>query len=453
MLELRFIRENTDALRQNLKKRGNPALLERLDELLVADKDYRTALSQVEAVRQRRNTISKEINDAKKAGKDAAALFKEAKELPDQVAKADTLSQEKLLQTNRLLSGIPNVLHESVPYGKDDTQNETVRDWGGQTVPDFGIQSHVDLIERLGIADIERAAKTSGARFYFLKNELVLLDLALQRFALDNLYKKGFQTVYPPFMMRRGPYEGVTDLKDFEDVMYKIEGEDLYLIATSEHPMAAMHMDEVFAEEDLPLKYAGLSACFRKEAGAHGKDTKGIFRVHQFSKVEQFVFCKPEDSWRIHEELLANAEEIYQKLEIHFRVVNICTGDIGTVAAKKYDIEAWMPAQKTYREVVSCSNCTSYQAVGLNVKYGKYGGAKEYVHTLNSTAIANPRALVAILENFQQPDGTVKIPKALHSYLPFKEIVAKKKKTSTAADKKTDVAPTLPHPKKPVVKK
>ncbi len=429
MLELRFIRENTDAVRQNLQKRANPEVLKRLDALLAADKQYRAALSQVEAVRKRRNTISKEINDAKKASKDAAALLQEAKELPDQVAQADAVSQEKLAIVNRLLSGIPNLLHDSVPTAKDESGNVTVREWGGREVPDFGVQSHVDLIEKLGVADIERAAKTSGARFYFLKNELVLLDLALQRFALDLLYRKGFQTVYPPFMMRRGPYEGVTDLKDFEDVMYKIEGEDLYLIATSEHPMAAMHMDEVFAEENLPMKYAGVSACFRKEAGAHGKDTKGIFRVHQFSKVEQFVFCKPEDSWTIHEELLGNAEDVFQKLEIPYRVVNICTGDIGTVAAKKYDIEAWMPAQGTYREVVSCSNCTAYQAVGLNVKYGKYGGAKEYVHTLNSTAIANPRAIVAILENFQQPDGSVKIPKALHDYLPFKEIVAKKPKS------------------------
>lgn len=428
MLELRFVRENADAIRQNYKKRANSELLKRLDALLVADKDYLAALKQVETVRQRRNTISKEINDAKKAGTDAASLFKEAKELPEKVSKVDAKAMEMFSGVNRLLNSLPNLLHESVPEAPDESGNVTVREWGGRDVPDFGIQSHVDLIAKLGIADIERAAKTSGARFYFLTNELVLLDLALQRFALESLYKKGFVPVYPPFMMRRGPYEGVTDLKDFEDVMYKIDGEDLYLIATSEHPMAAMHMDEVFAEEDLPAKYAGVSACFRKEAGAHGKDTKGIFRVHQFTKVEQFVFCKPEDSWEIHEELLANAEELFQKLELPYRVVNICTGDIGTVAAKKYDIETWMPAQGTYREVVSCSNCTSYQAVGLNVKYGKYGGAKEYVHTLNSTAIANPRAIVAILENHQQPDGSIKMPKALQSYLPFKEIVAKKHK-------------------------
>ncbi len=427
LLELKFIRDNAADLRKNLEKRRNPAVLAELDALIKADSKHRQLLQASESLRKRRNTISRDINDAKKAGKDSAKLMDEAKRLPDEVAKADAIAEKQFVLVKSHLSHIPNILHDSVPYGADDSCNAVVREWGGKEVPDFGVKSHVDLLESLGIADIARAAKTSGARFYFLKNELVFLDMALQRFALEFLYKKGFNTVYPPFMMRREPYEGVTDMKDFEDVMYKIEGEDLYLIATSEHPMAAMHQDEVFSEEMLPLKYAGVSACFRKEAGAHGKDTKGIFRVHQFSKVEQFVFCKPDESWKMHEQLLSNAEEIYQKLEIPYRVVNICTGDIGSVAAKKYDIEAWMPAQGTYREVVSCSNCTAYQAVGLNVKYGKYGGAKEYVHTLNSTAIANPRAIVAILENYQQPDGSVKMPKALHSYLPFKEIVAKKK--------------------------
>jgi seryl-tRNA synthetase len=241
--------------------------------------------------------------------------------------------------------------------------------------------------------------------------------MSIHRMAMDMMVKKGFTPILPPFMMRREPYEGVTDLADFENVMYKIGNEDLYLIATSEHPIAAMHMNEILEEERLPLKYAGISTCFRKEAGAHGKDTKGIFRVHQFNKVEQFVFCKPEDSWKLHEELLANAEEVFKALEIPYRVVNVCTGDIGIVAAKKYDMEAWMPVQKAYREVISCSNCTAYQSVRLNVKYGKVGAeGKEYVHTLNSTAVATPRAIVAIMENHQNKDGSISIPKALRPY-------------------------------------
>ncbi|MBI4361054.1 serine--tRNA ligase [Candidatus Micrarchaeota archaeon] len=422
MLELRFIRENSEQVRANLEKRGQPALLSALDALLSADACHRDVLKSVEALRQRRNLISRDINALKKAGKDASKLLREAQDLPKKLAQAEQLEQAQRGQVLALQRQIPNLLHDSVPFGADESGNELVREWGGKTIPDFAVQSHVDLIEKLGVADLSRASKTSGARFYFLKNQLVLLDLALQRLALDFLVKKKFTPVYPPFLMRRGPYEGVTDLGAFEDVLYKIEGEDLYLIATSEHPLAAMHQDEVLSEDGLPLKYAGISTCFRKEAGAHGKDTKGIFRVHQFSKVEQFVFCKPEDSWEIHEELLDNAEQIARKLEVPYRVVNICTGDIGAVASKKYDVEAWMPAQNAYREIVSCSNCTAYQSVALNVKFGKYGGDKQYVHTLNATALANPRMMVAILENFQQSDGSVKMPKALHKYLPFKEI-------------------------------
>jgi seryl-tRNA synthetase len=253
----------------------------------------------------------------------------------------------------------------------------------------------------------------------------------MQQMGMEMLIDKGFTPIYPPFMMRRKPYEGVTDLADFEDVMYKIDGEDLFLIATSEHAIAAMYMDEIFEPIELPIRYAGISTNFRKEAGSHGKDTKGVFRVHQFSKVEQFVVSLPEESWDIHEELLRNHEEYFQKLKIPYRIVNVCTGDIGIVAAKKYDMEAWMPGQGKYREITSCSNCTAYQATRLNIKYRikKGGTEKAYVHTLNSTMVANPRAIVAIMENYQREDGSIEIPKVLHKYLPsgMKEIVPRKK--------------------------
>jgi seryl-tRNA synthetase len=271
-------------------------------------------------------------------------------------------------------------------------------------------------LEEKDQADFKRAAKTSGAGFYFLKDKIAMLDFALQKFALDKLVKKEYIVVEPPFMIRREPYEGVTDLADFENVMYKIEGDDLYLIATSEHAIGAMHMDETFDDSRLPIRYAGISSCFRREIGSHGLDTRGLFRVHQFNKIEQFIFCKPEDSWKLHEELLANAEELFKDLGLPYRVVNICTGDIGIVAAKKYDIEVWMPREEKYREVVSCSNCTSYQAVRLSIKY-KDGDKKEYVHTLNSTAIATSRALRAIIENYQQKDGSVIVPKVLQPYM------------------------------------
>ncbi|MBC7131192.1 serine--tRNA ligase, partial [Candidatus Bathyarchaeota archaeon] len=246
-----------------------------------------------------------------------------------------------------------------------------------------------------------------------------LLDFALMKFALEHLMEKGYVPIEPPYFMRRKPYEGVIALNDFEENLYKIEGEDLYLIATSEHPIAAMFMDEVLLADELPKKFAGVSTNFRKEAGAHGKDTRGIFRTHQFNKVEQFIFCKPEDSWVLHEELLRNAEELFQKLGLPYRVVNVCSGEIGAVAAKKYDIEVWMPAQGTYREAVSCSNCTDYQARRLNIKYREKPGEppRGFVHTLNSTAIATGRTIVAILENYQQEDGSVVIPEVLRKYM------------------------------------
>jgi seryl-tRNA synthetase len=281
----------------------------------------------------------------------------------------------------------------------------------------------------LDIIDIERAGKVSGSRFFYLKKEGVLLDMALLSFALEEIVKKGYLAVEPPYLMRRDAYEGVTALSDFEDVLYKIENEDLYLIATSEHPMAAMFKNEVLKEENLPLKLVGISACFRKEAGIHGKDTRGIFRTHQFNKIEQFIFCTPEESWKLHEELIHNAEELVQKLGLPYRVVNVCTGDIGTVAAKKYDIEAWMPAQNAYREIISCSNCTDYQARRLNIRYREKEGAptKGFVHTLNSTAIATGRTIVAILENFQQEDGTIVVPKVLRKYMSDIEKISLKR--------------------------
>jgi seryl-tRNA synthetase len=266
---------------------------------------------------------------------------------------------------------------------------------------------------------MERAGKVAGSRFFYLKRELVLLDMALMSFAMEELFKNGYTPIEPPYLMRREAYEGVTALSDFEEVLYKIENEDLYLIATSEHPMAAMLQNEVLLEQNMPLKLAGISTCFRKEAGAHGKDTRGIFRTHQFNKIEQFIFCAPEQSWQLHEELVHNAEGLVQKLGLPYRVVNVCTGDIGTVAAKKYDIEAWMPAQEGYREIISCSNCTDYQARRLGVRYREKEGApvKGFVHTLNSTAIATGRTIVAILENFQQEDGSIVVPKVLRKYM------------------------------------
>jgi seryl-tRNA synthetase len=419
MLDIRLIRENPEFVRENLAKRGNPENNRVLDELVELDRKWRQNLTKLNDLRHERKLVTTEIAMLKKKGNDASDQVEKAKVIDSQITNIEKEVNKAEEKTHDYLMRLPNLLHETVPVGKDENDNVQVRTWG--TLPEYGfsIKNHIDLGLDLDIVDIERAGKVAGSRFFFLKKEGVLLDMALMSFALEEMVKKGYSLIEPPYLMRREPYEGVTALGDFGDMLYKIENEDLYLIATSEHPMAAMFMGEVLMGEDLPTKLAGISACFRKEAGAHGKDTRGIFRTHQFNKIEQFVFCTPETSWKIHEELVHNAEELIQKLSIPYRVVNVCTGDIGTVAAKKYDIEAWMPAQNAYREVVSCSNCTDYQARRLNIRYREKEGMapKGFVHTLNSTAIATGRTIVALLENFQQEDGSIVVPKVLLKYM------------------------------------
>jgi seryl-tRNA synthetase len=423
MLDIRFVRANPDIIRSDLKKRNDPAKLAWVDELLAKDARSREIKVQTDELRRRRNVISREINEARKAGKDIAPLLQEAANLPQKIKDNDAEQDEIATSVHHYLMRLPNILDDSVPQGKDDTENVEIKLVGTPRTLDFELKNHGQLAADKGWADFDRATKISGAGFYFLKGSLVLLDLALQRFAIDLLAQRGFTPIIPPFMMTRASYEGVTDLDDFEKVMYKIDGDDTYLIATSEHPIGAMYQDEIFEEKDLPLRLAGISSCFRREIGSHGLDTKGLFRVHQFSKVEQFVFCRPEDSWQIHEELLLNAEALFQALDLPYRVVNICTGDIGTVAAKKYDIEVWMPREKAYKEVVSCSNCTAYQAVRLNIRVRDKDTfeLKRHVHTLNSTAIATSRAMRAILENCQEKDGTVIIPPMLRKYMNGKD--------------------------------
>ena len=423
MLDIRMVRATPDVVRADLMKRNDTEKLAWVDELLAQDTRSRELKVETDRLRQRRNTIAREINAVRKTGQNPAALMAEAADLPHRIRDCDAERNAIAEKTRGYLMRLPNILDSSVPVGKDDSENVEIKRVGTPRSIDFELISHGQLAAEKGWADFERAAKTSGAGFYFLKGSLVLLDLALQRFALDLLANRGYIPVIPPYMINRSSYEGVTDLADFEKVMYKIDGDDAYLIATSEHPIGAMYQDEIFEEKDLPLKLAGISPCFRREIGAHGLDTKGLFRVHQFTKVEQFVFCQPRESWTFHEELLANAEEVFRQLAIPYRVVNICTGDIGTVAAKKYDIEAWMPREKAYKEVVSCSNCTSYQAVRLNIRVRDKSDfeTKHHIHTLNSTAIATSRVMRAILENYQEEDGSVRIPAVLRPYMGGQE--------------------------------
>lgn len=424
---MRFVRSNKELVEKNLSKRQDAKVLEDFHSLIELDELHRKTISEVDSLRAEKNKLVAGIAEERRKGGDAKELLSRS----IQVAKEINEKEAKLLELEKsvrsLLMRIPNLLDEEVPFGKGEENNRILREVGEKPVFSFSPKSHIDLLSIVDGGDLERAAKTSGARFYFLKNEVALLDQAVIQFALRFLWKKGFCPVIPPYLINRVSYEGVTDLSDFENVLYKVDKEDLYLIATSEHPLCAMHSNEIFESDALPLKYAGISPCFRKEAGAHGRDTKGIFRVHQFHKIEQFVYCKPEDSKNFFQELIGNAEELLKLLGIPYRAVDICTGEIGIVASRKIDLEAWYPSQNAFREVVSCSNCGSYQAVRSGIRYRlkKGGEEKAFVHTLNSTALASPRIIVAIMENFQQEDGSIKVPKVLQEYCGFSEIFPK----------------------------
>jgi seryl-tRNA synthetase len=414
MLDINLIREDPELVKLSMRRRNMNTDV--VDEVLSVDAAWREVLTEGNQLRHRKNVVAEEIKELKRKGEDISEKIAETKALPEKIRLTEEKEKDLREKIRQLMLQIPNLLHESVPDGIDDMENVEVRRWGDFKDYSFELKSHVDIMEDLNLLDTERAGKVAGSRFYYLKNEAVLLDMALICVALHHLKEKGFQLMETPYMLNRRAVEGCVDMSAFEDVLYKISDEDLYLTATSEHTLASYHMDEILDEENLPLRYAGFSACFRREAGAHGKDTKGVFRSHQFNKVEQFVFSTPDTSWDEHELMIQNAEEIFQKLEIPYRVVNVCTGDLGGVAAKKYDIEAWMPKQQMFREVVSCSNCTDYQARELNVRYRTPEGNK-FVYTLNSTALATSRAIVAIFENFQQEDGSVMMPKVLQGYM------------------------------------
>jgi len=418
MIDVKLIRTNPNLIRDNLKRRTDPEKLMLLEEFIEADKNWRFLQTQINELRRKRNELSAGIAKLKKVGLNETSLLKEADSIQSKISELTAKVEELSQKSQILLKKVPNLLHETVPYGRDENENAEVRQWGSPPKFDFEPKNHLELALNLGLVDEERANKVAGTGFYYLKGELALLDLAVQRFAIDYMMKQGYTLVEPPFMLRREPYEGVTDLSDFETVMYKIENEDHYLIATSEHPIAAMFMNETLNIDELPVKFIGISTNFRREIGAHGKYTKGFFRMHQFNKIEQFIFCLPEQSWRFHEELQQHCEELYRKLGLYYRVVNVCTGDIGTVAAKKYDTEIWM-ADGHFREVGSNSNCTDYQARRLGIKYREGIGKppKDFIHTLNSTALATSRTMMAILEQYQQKDGSVLVPEVLRQYM------------------------------------
>ena len=357
----------------------------------------------------------------------AEEAIKKSKEIKTEIDELEKKRTDFFDQREKYRYIVGNILHNSVPIGETEEDNEIVRRVGEIPKFEFKPLSHVDLITIIDGADTKKGSEIAGSRFYYLKGDIVHLNLALLKFALDKLSSKNYIPIWTPFFTKHEIMKAAAELADFEDQLYKIEGEDLFMIATSEQTLAAYHYDEIIDPDKLPLKYAGISSCFRREAGSHGKDTLGIFRVHRFEKVEQFIFCKPEDSWKYHEELMANSEEIYKELKLPYRIVNIASGELNDNAAKKYDLEVWFPASETYRELVSCSNCLDYQARKLKIRMGKVGSnqVKEILHTLNSTAIATSRTICCILENYQQEDNSIAIPKVLQKYMNGRKIIIK----------------------------
>ena len=428
MLDIRFVRENTDQIMDALKKRGQKN--EIIDKFLEIEQERRDLLRVVEEQRQLRNRLSQEIGKLKKEGGNAADILAEAKSVSDNItAKEENLRILEDRARQELLL-IPNIPHDSVPVGKDDADNKEIRAWGDKQQFTFAPKNHWDIGENLGILDFERAGKISGARFVFLKGAGSRLERALINFML-NIHTKehGYTEIFPPLLVNRDAMTGTGQLPKFEEDLFKLadDSKGLLLIPTAEVPVTNMHREEILDEEALPIYYTAYTPCFRREAGSYGKDTRGLIRQHQFNKVELVKFVRPEDSYNELEALTENAEEILKRLALPYRVVALCTGDIGFSAAKTYDLEVWFPAQGKYREISSCSNFGDFQARRANIRFRRKGRkGTEFVHTLNGSGLAVGRTLAAILENFQQEDGSVIIPEALRHFMGTDKIVKNK---------------------------
>ena len=426
MIDIKLIRENPELVKENIKKKFQNHKLKMVDEVLEFDRQIKELKTSAEQLRHRRNVISEEINKLKKEKKDIKALLEEAKGIPEKINHLEDIQEsiEEKLKSNMMQ--IPNIIHGSVPLGKDSTENVEIERLGHYKMQDFEVKNHAELAESLDIADFESSAKTSGTGFFYIKGDLALLNQSMIRYGIDYMTGKGYTLIEPPLMIKKEICDGVVDFEFFKNMAYKIDGEDLYLIATSEHPLIGMFINKTVKEEDLPIKLVGFSQCFRKEIGSHGIDEKGFFRTHQFNKVEMAVICKPEDSYKYYDEMIDNVKGIFTGLELPIRVLEICSGDLADLKSKSADLEAWSPRKKEYFEVASCSNLTDAQARRLNIKYQTKSGEKFLCHTLNNTAIATSRAIVAILENHQNADGSINIPKALQHYMNGKKRIEKK---------------------------
>ena len=418
MLDINLIRKNPEIVRNNLKKRFQENKIKILEELIKIDEEFLKLKKEIEDLRHKRNDISTKINQLKKEKKSAAKELKLAKELPNKILSLENKQIKIKEKIDFYLYQLPNILHESVPIGKENIE---IKKYGKIPKFDFELKNHEELIESLGYADFEVARKTSGSGFNYLLDKVARLDDALQRYGIDFAVKNGFKLVIPPIMLNKQSMGSAINFEDFKDVVYKIDNEDLFLIGSAEHSLVAFFKDKTLNKKDLPIKFCALTPCFRKEIGGHGVDMKGLFRMHQFNKVEQFCVSTPEDSYKMLEEMQKITEKFFESLEIPYHVIKIGSFDLSNKMAKQYDIEAWSPRQNTYREVTSAGNATDYQARRINVKYYE-GTEKKIPHMINNTMVATSRAMVAILENYQQKDGSIKVPKVLQRYLDFKGI-------------------------------
>ncbi len=429
MIDIKDLRERPETYIKDIKKRNKDSLI--VKKVLKIDEDWRKIKLKTDKLRAERNSISKRINEEKKKGKNVSSLIKKAKKIPEEIKKSEDKEKKIYEKLKEKLYEIPNLMHESVPEGKDEKDNVVGKKAGKIPKFSFPVKNHVEIMENLGLGNFDESAKTSGNGFYYLKGDLALLNRALINFAIDFMEKKKYKYIEPPLMIKEEIAKAKGDFEGFKNALYKIEKENLYLIPTAEDTILGMLSEQTIKEENLPLKFFGYSMCFRKEIGSHGINEKGLWRTHQFNKVEQFVFCKPEDSWKYYDELKRNSEEIMKKLGLPYRIIESCSGDLGDWKSKSEDIEVYRPTTKDFGEVTSLSNCTDYQARDLNIKGIGKKGERYVLHTLNNTAIATSRIMVAILENYQQKDNSVKIPKVLQKYMNGKkkiEVKSKKRK-------------------------
>jgi len=428
MLDINFVRENPELVKENIKKKFKEEKLVLVDEVLKLDTIWRKLKYDEDKLRSDRNRVSKEVAEAIKSknSKKAEELKKEAKEIPEKIEALEEERKDLEIKIKELMYKIPNMIHSSVPIGKDDKENVELEKFGEPKVPSYEVFNHAELAEKLNGADFDTARKTSGTGFYYIKGDLSRLHYAMFSFAREFMIKKGFEFVIPPFMIRRDVVEGVMSFTEMDNMMYKIEGEDLYLIGTSEHSMIGMFKDKTVLAKNLPYTMTSFSPCFRKEVGSHGLEEKGFYRVHQFEKQEMIVICEPEDSYDWYEKMLQYTVDVFRAMGIPVRTLECCSGDLADLKAKSADVEAWSPRQKKYFEVGSCSNLTDAQARRLNIKIeGK--GKTYFAHTLNNTVLASPRALIALMENNQQKDGAIVIPEVLRPYMGGQEKIEIKK--------------------------